>query len=192
MMLLIDDIWVTDAVLERKFVCDLTTCKGACCVAGEHGAPLEPAERAQLEEDINQIKPYLTDEGRKAIDQKGVAYEIKDGLRTTLREDAACAFVTFDKNGTAKCGIEQAYEEGVTTFRKPISCHLYPIRVQKLKEGEALNYNEWEICHGACLLGEALKVPVYRFLRDALIRKYGEEFYQALEAAVALEQGEAD
>lgn len=187
-MLLIDNVWVTDGVLERRFICDLNACRGACCVAGDEGAPLDEAEVEQLQVDLEEIKPFLTEAGRTALDEQGVSYESKEGLRTTLRNDRACAFVQFDEKGIAKCGIEQAYEAGATPFRKPISCHLYPIRVQKLSDGEALNYNEWDICDPACKLGEEMKMPVYRFLKTALIRKYGQAFYEALEEGAELNE----
>ena len=190
-MLVIDDILVTDPILERDFVCNLSACKGACCVAGDRGAPLADAELPILEELQETVAPYLTAEGRAALQAQGPYFTDEEGHQTTLREDGACAYVNFDEKGIAYCGIERAHEEGKTDFKKPLSCHLYPIRVQPLHEGAALNYNEWDICDPACQLGAALKVPVYRFLKEALIRAYGEDWYAALEEAAALYQGKS-
>lgn len=185
-MLVIDDILVSDAVIERDFVCNLSACKGACCVAGDRGAPLDTGELSILEELQETVAPYLTAEGRAALQAQGPYLTDEEGHQTTLRKDGACAYVNFDEQGVAYCSIERAHEEGKTDFKKPLSCHLYPIRVQPLAEGAALNYNEWDICDPACQLGAALKVPVYRFLKEALIRAYGEDWYAALEEAVKL------
>ena len=183
-MQIVGDVVVSDDVLREAFVCNLKACKGACCVEGDAGAPIEPDELAELETLQEAVRPLLTEEGRQAIDVHGPFTAGRDGSRTPLRPDGACAYVTFDTDRTAKCGIEQAYQKGLTNFRKPISCHLYPIRVKKLFEGEALNYHRWDICSPACSLGEALKVPVYRFLKEALIRRYGEEWYGELEESL--------
>lgn len=188
-MLVIDDILVSDAVIQRDFVCNLSACKGACCVAGDRGAPLADAELPILEELQETVAPYLTKEGRTALQEQGPYLTDEEGHQTTLREDGACAYVNFDEKGVAYCGIERAFEEGKTNFKKPISCHLYPIRVQPLAEGAALNYNEWDICDPACQLGATLQVPVYQFLKEALILAYGAEWYAALEQAAALYQG---
>lgn len=188
-MLVIDDILISDAVVAREFVCNLSACKGACCVEGDRGAPLGEEEPGVLEELQEAVKPYLTEEGRKALAEKGAYQTDAAGHQTTLRADGACAYVNFDEKGIAYCGIERAHEEGKIDFKKPLSCHLYPIRVQPLAEGAALNYNEWDICDPACQLGAALQVPVYRFLKDALIRAYGAKWYAALEKAAALYQG---
>lgn len=181
-MLVIDNIIVTEPVLQRQFVCNLSACKGACCVAGDQGAPLEQAELVVLDGLQEVVAPFLTQEGREALQQQGPWVEESGKQYTTLRADGACAYVTFDEKGIAGCGIEKAWTAGKVDFRKPISCHLYPIRVQQLHEGEALNYNEWDICDPACQLGESLQVPVYQFLKEALTRKYGAEFYAILEA----------
>ncbi len=181
-MLVIDNIIVTEPVLQRQFVCNLSACKGACCVAGDQGAPLEQAELAVLDGLQEAVAPFLTQEGREALQQQGPWVEESGKQYTTLRADGGCAYVTFDEKGIAGCGIEKAWTAGKVDFRKPISCHLYPIRVQQLHEGEALNYNEWDICDPACQLGESLQVPVYQFLKEALTRKYGAEFYAILEA----------
>lgn len=183
-MIVIDETIVSDEFLERKFVCDLNACKGACCVEGESGAPLELEEIAILEDELEKIKPFLRPEGLKAIDKHGVFTLDSDGdFVTTLVGGAECAFATFDKNGIAKCGIEEAHKAGATIFKKPVSCHLYPARLSELKNYIGVNYHHWPICNAACELGAQLKVPVYVFLKEALIRRFGEEWYEQLCAA---------
>ncbi len=191
-MIQIGDILVSDELFDRKFVCDLTACKGACCVDGDSGAPLEEEELAVLDDVYGEVRPFLRPEGIKAIEEQGTYIVDTDGdYVTPLVNEEECAYVVFDRQGTAKCGIEQAYLAGKIEFRKPVSCHLYPIRVLRLPEGQALNYNEWSICRPACACGEKLDVPVYRFLKEPIIRHYGNEFYEALEAAAAFrKQGE--
>ena len=183
-MILIDDIIISDDVVEKHFVCNLKACKGACCVEGDSGAPLESDEVEILEKHIDQILPYLTEKGRSAIVQQGVfIVEEEDeytGLATPLIEGQACAYVQYHENGITYCGIEKAYLEGVIPFRKPISCHLYPIRIKQYDTITAVNFDEWDICDPACTLGNELKVPVYVFVKDALIRKFGEPFYEVL------------
>jgi hypothetical protein len=181
-MIIVDDKLVSEDLLEREFVCNLSACKGACCVAGDSGAPLMDEEVGILEDEFEQVKPYLRPEGLKAIAEQGVFVIDSDGDTVTpLVEGKECAFTIFDAKGTAYCGIEKAWQDGKTSFRKPISCHLYPIRVTQLPEYVALNYNRWDVCSPACALGEQLKVPVYRFLKDALTRAYGQDWYALLE-----------
>jgi hypothetical protein len=183
-MIAIDNTVVSEDLLEKKFVCDLTRCKGACCVEGESGAPLEESELKQLEKVYPIIKDTLTKEGRESIEEQGL-YVIDDegDIVTPLvggyRE---CAYTIFEK-GVAKCSIEKAFFEGKTKFRKPISCHLYPVRITKYKAYDAVNYEKWSICKPACKLGAELKVPVYVFLKDPLIRKYGKDWYKQLQLA---------
>jgi len=181
-MIAIDNLLISEEVIERQFVCNLTACKGACCVEGDAGAPLEKEEVKILKKELKNIKPFLTKEGIEAIEKHGVNVVDEGTLKTTLMKGGPCAFVTFDEKGITKCGIEKAYEAGATTFHKPISCHLYPIRVTKSDDMEFLNYDEWYICKAACTLGKKLQVPVYQFLKAPLIRKYGEEMFEALEA----------
>jgi len=181
MLVEIDDKLVSTQIFENKFVCDLNACKGACCVEGDAGAPLTFEEVDQMEEDLEVYLPYMRKEGIEAVEKTGVFYLDQDGEPvTTLVNGAECAFVYFDENGITKCAIEKAYLEGKTTFKKPISCHLYPIRVKKFNDYEALNYDEWPICKPACICGEALDVPVYRFLKEPIIRAWGEKFYNEL------------
>lgn len=183
-MIMIDDKLVSDELFEKKFVCDLGACKGACCVEGESGAPLEEEELDILEEIIDDVKPYMRKEGLASIEKHGL-YEIDtDGEYVTpLVEGKECAYVSFDKNGTAKCAIEQAYRDGKINFPKPISCHLYPIRITELKDFTALNFHHWPICAPAHSCGAKLDVKVYRFLKEPIERKFGKLFFEKLEAA---------
>lgn len=181
MLVQIDDKILSTELFERKFVCDLNACKGACCVEGDAGAPLTLEEVDILEEIYEDVKPYMRQEGIAAVEEEGVFYmDMTNEPATTLVNGAECAFVYFDDQGITKCAIEKAYLEGKTTWKKPISCHLYPIRVKDLGDSIALNYDEWPICKPACACGEKLDVPVFRFLKEPLIRAYGEEFYNDL------------
>jgi hypothetical protein len=181
-MILVENAVISDDIKEHFFVCDLTKCKGACCVEGDAGAPLEEEEIPVLEQEYEKIRPFLSEEGKEAIRKQGVWAIDQEGEKgtTTIGNNGACAFSLTDEKGVLSCGIEQAYLAGKTTFRKPISCHLYPIRVKRYDQYEALNYDRWDICDAACSLGKQLGVPLYRFLKDALIRKYGEEWYAQL------------
>ena len=174
---------ISEDLFERRFVCDLNACKGACCVAGSSGAPLEVEEEALLQELWPKIRPYIPEKGQRAIDEHGVSELDEDGdLVTTLVEGRGeCAFTVFDAQGIALCGVERAWKDGAIPFRKPISCHLYPIRIEKLKFHDGLNYHRWPICKPACECGTKLDVPVFRFLKDSLTRKYGAEWYAELE-----------
>lgn len=170
-------------VFKEEFVCNLSACKGACCVEGNAGAPVEKDEIEVLKEIYPRVAPYLTKEGREAIETQGTSVQGHGEQETPLINGAECAYTIFDSDGTAKCGIEQAYTDGKIEWKKPISCHLYPIRVAKYTSFEALNYDRWSICSDACSLGRELKVPVYKFLKEPLIRKYGEMFYAEIENA---------
>ena len=182
-MIVIDDKLVSDDIVEKQFVCDLVKCKGGCCEEGDAGAPIDKKEMQLLEKNFEAIKPYLTKEGIKTIEQKGYyEYSREFGWVTPAIEGKMCAYGFRDKNEVIKCGIEKAYNDGKTTWRKPVSCHLFPIKTKRTGTGELLNYEpRKDLCNAACALGEKLKVPVYEFLKDALIRKYGEEFYNALD-----------
>jgi len=171
---------VSDEVIEKEFVCNLTACKGQCCIDGDAGAPLDENETEILDEIYETIKPYLRAEGIKAIEDQGKWVVGSDGeYETPLINGGECAYVIFDGN-TALCAIEQAYNEGLVSWKKPISCHLYPIRIKEYSQFSAVNYNKWHICDDACTLGKELEVPVYRFLKEPLIRKYGEDWYKEL------------
>lgn len=181
MLVEIGDKVVSTQIFERKFVCDLNACKGACCVEGDAGAPLTFEEVSILEDDLEAIKPFMRKEGIEAIEKTGVFYMDQDNEPvTTLVNNSECAFVYFDENGITKCAIEQAHKEGKTNFKKPISCHLYPIRVKKFNDFKALNYDKWSICEPACACGESLNVPVFKFLKEPIIRAFGEDFFQEL------------
>ena len=180
-MFQIEKTLVSEEILENDFVCNLNACKGACCVEGDLGAPLEEHELAELEGAYEAVKPYLSEEGIKAIEKEGLYIKDFEGdYSTTTIGGKECAFAIYDEKGILKCGIEQAYFDGKTTFRKPVSCHLYPIRITKYDHYDALNYDRWDICSAACALGDKLGVPVYKFLKEALIRKYGEAWYEEL------------
>ena len=168
-------------LFEKKFVCNLNACMGACCIEGDAGAPLEMEEIDLLEESLDIIKPYMRQEGIEVIDKQGVFYMDEDNEPvTSLVKNGACAFVYFDKNNSTKCSIEKAHSEGKLDFKKPISCHLYPVRVTKLRNYEAINFNQWDICSDACTLGTELNVKVYKFLKEPIIRKWGERFFTEL------------
>lgn len=174
---------ISEDLFEKRFVCDLNACKGACCVEGESGAPLLKEEAEQIEKLWPKYKSYIPEKGRQAVAEQGFSVIDEDGDLVTPLVDGKkeCAFTVFDEKGIALCGVEKAWKDGAIPFRKPISCHLYPIRVVKLKEHDGLNYHKWPICKPACTCGAKLDVPVYRFLKDALVRAYGQEWYEELE-----------
>ena len=188
-MIEIDDKIVSADLLREYFACDLAACKGICCVEGNAGAPLEMDEVDTLEEEYPNYKPYMTPEGIRAVEAQGFMVVDEDGDYTTpLVDDAECAYA-YTEEGIPFCAIEKAFREGKTTFRKPISCHLYPIRIGDYGPYKAVNYHRWDVCRAAVELGRKKGVPVYRFLREPLIRKFGEDWYHELEeAAVELEK----
>lgn len=173
---------VSQVAFEHAFCCDLTKCKGACCVEGDAGAPLAESEVQILEEIQSDIQPFLRPEGIQSIMDQGVAIQEPNGEWVTpLVDGKECAYVVFD-GGVAKCGIEQAAAAGAVDWPKPISCHLYPIRVTKYQEFDALNVHHWKVCEPACSLGNELKLPVFRFLKEALVRAYGSDWMEEAEA----------
>ena len=186
-MILIEDILVSDDLIHKQFACQLTACKGACCVEGDFGAPLEDEEIFLIENVLDKILPYLGKESVNKISSEGFYTESKsrDAYETNLMKDASCVFMGRDELGITFCGIEKAYNDGQIEYKKPISCHLYPVRVSTNKQTgfEALNYDVWDICSAACSNGAKQGIYIYQFVKDALIRKYGESFYEALEAA---------
>ena len=183
-MIQIDKTLVSEDLIDQAFVCDLNSCKGACCVQGAYGAPLEEEETQRLQEIYPAVKPFLRKEGISAIEAQGTYVKGEDGeWETPLVNGEECAYTVFDLNGTAQCGIEKAHQAGAIDWLKPISCHLYPIRITQYSSFAAVNYHRWEICNPACSLGEKLQQPVYRFVKNALIRKFGKEWYTALERA---------
>ena len=173
---------ISEDILDNDFVCNLKACKGACCVEGDAGAPLEKEEVEILREIYPKVKPFLKAEGIAAIEAQGTSIETAFGdLETPLVEGKECAYTIFTDNGKAFCGIEKAYLEGAIDWKKPISCHLYPIRAKDYTQFTAINYNKWDICDDACVLGASLEVPVYKFVKEALIRKFGKDWYRELE-----------
>ena len=177
---------VSEDIIEKEFVCNLGACKGACCIEGEAGAPVTKEEVEILNDIYPKVKPYLRPEGIKVIEELGthIITDLSE-LETPLVNGKECAYVTISENGKAGCGIEDAYNDGKIGFKKPISCHLYPIRVHDYSEFAAVNYHKWPICNDACALGKELKVPVYKFVKEALIRKFGENWYLELEKIAA-------
>lgn len=172
---------VSEEILEKEFVCNLAACKGACCVDGDAGAPLTEEETKILADIYPKVKLFLRPEGVAAIEAQGTSVIGEDGeFETTLIDGADCAYVIFDGK-TALCGIEQAYNQGLVDWKKPVSCHLYPIRVKEFSDFSAVNYHKWHICDDACSLGKELEVPVYKFVKEALVRKFGSDWYAELE-----------
>jgi hypothetical protein len=180
-MIQIGDKIVSRDLFENHFICHLEKCEGDCCVHGDSGAPLEENEAQMIEKDLAKITPLMRAEGQRAVNEQGGWVIDHEGDRVTpLVGKEECAYVFFE-DGIARCAIEMAYEENLITFQKPISCHLYPIRVSKLKDATALNYHKWSICEPARVLGKEKEVPVFRFLKDAIVRVFGKEFYGELE-----------
>ncbi|MFM1877174.1 MAG: hypothetical protein RLZZ241_40 [Bacteroidota bacterium] len=178
----IDNVVVSQEILKKDFVCNLQACKGGCCVDGNAGAPLEPSELEILDEIFPKVKPYLRTEGVEAIEAQGTHVLGEDGeWETPLINGAECAYVIF-RDGISLCGIEAAQRDGIISWKKPVSCHLYPIRIREYTQLTAVNYHKWEICKPACTLGSELQVPVYKFVKEALIRKFGTAWYAELEA----------
>lgn len=183
-MIEIDGKIVSIDLLTEYFSCDISKCKGICCVEGNSGAPLEPYEVRLLKEGYNAYKPYLKPEGINAIEQQGFVVVDEDGdLTTPLINNAECAY-SFEENGMTFCSIERAWREGKLNFQKPISCHLYPIRVTKFSNGTyGLNYHRWNVCSSAVVCGKREQIPVYKSLKSPIERHFGLEFYNALEEA---------
>ncbi len=172
---------VSRDVIDKKFVCNLSKCKGICCVEGDSGAPLNDEEIDILDKIYNDVKPYLRLEGIEAIEKQGkYIIDWDNEFVTPLINEKECAYAIFEDD-IAKCAIEKAFLEGKIDFKKPISCHLYPIRVKKLKEFDAINYDIWDVCNTAIDFGEKNNVPVYKFLKEPLTRGYGKKWYSELE-----------
>ena len=181
----IGDVLISDEVLTERFVCDLENCMGACCIEGDAGAPVDLDEIMQIEDVLPIIWDQLSIPARKVINKQGVAYTDPEGqLVTSIVNNKDCVFTCYDEKGCCFCALEKAYREGKTRFYKPLSCHLYPIRHKKVGDLDALNYHQWEVCKAAVLLGQKKDVRVYEFLKEPLIRKFGEAWYQELTEAV--------
>ncbi len=197
-MIVIDNILVSEDVVDKRFVCDLNKCKGGCCEEGDAGAPVEEAEMQIIREVYDKVKHLLPADAIKEIDRTGLfAKDDEFGWVTNTigSNKGICVFAFHDEQRIIKCAFEQAYREGLISWKKPISCHLYPITAKKGKNGdyERVNYEPREVlCKPGCNLGEELKVPVYQFLKEPLIRKYGEDFYNALDTIAKGEWEEID
>jgi hypothetical protein len=190
MYILDDKYLLSEDIFDKKFVCNLDACKGACCWEGEYGAPLNEDEIDILKAIYPKVKPYLTPAGIAAIEEQGtyISDEDEDLSTPLIGEAGPCVYINYSDNGTAYCGIEKAYLDGVVDFKKPISCHLYPIRLSVQPHYITFNYEKWDICSDACKLGDELKVPVYSFLKDALVRRFGAEFYVKLAEMAAFHE----
>jgi len=186
-MIQVDNKIISLDVFEKHFICDLNACKGACCVDGDSGAPLLENEVNILEDIYEQVKPFMAQKGIDVVDKVGVAVlDIEGDVTTPLINNRECAFVVEEK-GISKCAIEKAYYDGKVKFKKPISCHLFPIRIKQYSDFDAVNYEEIKICKPACECGSKLEMPVYAFLKEPLVRKYGEAWYkELLEASKSL------
>lgn len=181
-MVLIGDVVVSFDVLKEKFCCDLDVCKGVCCIEGDAGAPVDLEEVGKLEEVLPAVWKELSPEARTIIDRQGVVYTDEEGdLVTSIVNGKDCVFTCHDEKGYCYCAIEKAYREGRCDFYKPVSCHLYPIRISDYGPYKAMNYHRWDVCKAAVALGENKDMPVYRFLKEPLIRKFGKEWYDELE-----------
>ena len=179
-MIIIDNILVSDELKEIRFACDLQACKGDCCVDGDAGAPLEEEEISIIEDDLVEIIPYMTKEGIDVVKKNGVfEYDVDGEYVTPLVNDDECAFV-YTEGGISYCAIEKAFREGKINFKKPISCHLYPVRLTYVGQTLAVNYHEWYMCSSALHCGSKKEVPLYKYLKEPLIRKFGETWYNKL------------
>lgn len=181
---------LSDEIFEEKFICDLCKCKGQCCVDGDSGAPLSREEFNEINEILPEIWNELSPKAQEVINKQGIAYNDYDGeLVTSIIDGRECVFAFYDENGICKCAIDDAYREGRITVQKPISCHLYPIRLKEYVEFTAVNYHRWSVCEPAVELGSRQGVPIFRFLKEPLIRKFGEDWYnEVCEAAELLKK----
>ena len=179
-MIPVGETLVSDDVAQVRFCCDLPRCHGACCVAGDGGAPLEEDEIEQIQDSMEEIIPYMVPKGIEVVRESGVFdYDAAGNFVTPLVDGRECAFVYFTGK-IARCAIEKAYDSGKIDFRKPVSCHLYPVRINTYNGFDAVNYHKWSICSKALVNGKKLDLPLYRFLKDSLIRKYGIAWYNDL------------
>ena len=184
-MLQIDDTIISFDLFEEQFVCNLVACKGECCIEGDAGAPLEQDEIEKIQAILPLIWDDLTEVSKEVIRKQGIFYIDEDNEPvTSIVNGRECVFTYTDESGVCKCAIEKAFRAGKTDFPKPVSCHLYPVRVQQYNDFKAVNYHRWSICNCAVTLGKQLKVPVYQFLKEPLIRKFGENWYEQLVVAV--------
>ena len=191
-MIQIQHTLLSDEIFEEQFICDLCKCKGECCVEGESGAPITREEFQEIEGILPEIWDDLSPKAQEVINKQGIAYTDYDSeLVTSLVNGKECVFTYFDADGVCKCAIDNAYRQGRISVRKPVSCHLYPIRLAEYRDFTAVNYHRWSVCEPAVKLGRKEGVPLYRFLKEPLIRKFGEEWYnEVCEAARLLDKKE--
>lgn len=183
-MIQIGDVVVSFDIFREKFCCDLGACKGQCCIDGDAGAPIEPEEASELEKVLPVIWNELSAKAREVINKQGVAYRDRDGdLVTSIVDNKDCVFTCYDEKGVCYCAVEKAFREGKTGFYKPVSCHLYPIRIGDYGPYKAVNLHRWEICKAAFVLGKSRNIVIYEYLKEPLIRKFGKEWYEELEIA---------
>lgn len=186
-MIQIQQTLLSDEIFEEQFICDLCKCKGQCCVDGESGAPLTHEEYEQINNILPVIRHMLSPEAQALISEQGIAYTDVDGeLVTSIINGEECVFTWFDEDGVCKCAIDTAYREGLTDVQKPLSCHLYPIRLTEYADFTAVNYHRWSVCKPAVKLGRKEGLPIYRFLREPLIRRFGEVWYMEVCEAASL------
>ena len=177
-MFIIQDTLVSLDILEKEFCCDLDTCKGCCCIEGDAGAPLEDDEEQKIQQILPLLLPDMTPEARLVVETQGISYIDPSGERvTSIVDDKDCVFARTDHNGWCYCLIEKAYRAGRIDFKKPISCHLYPIRLSRVGDTVGLEYHRWDICHCARKKGKQLHLPIYVFLKEPLIRRFGQAWY---------------
>ncbi len=190
-MFQIKDTIVSDEIIEENFLCDLSACKGECCVEGDSGAPLEDEEVKIIEDLLPEVWSDLSPAAQEIIKQQGVAYKDNDGdMVTSIVNGKDCVFTCYDEKGICKCAIEKAYREGRVNFYKPISCHLYPIRLQKYENFTAVNYHGWRVCKAAVELGNLKGLKIYQFLKEPLIRCFGEDWYEELSLVAKIKNEE--
>jgi len=183
-MIVIEDTLISEDLIESQFMCNLKACKGACCIEGDQGAPLLESECEEIAENLDKILPYLPKSQQEKIAEIGFSTLYADGdLGTSMMDDGACVFVVNEK-GILGCGIEKAFFAKDSSFQKPISCHLYPVRVKTYKEFTSVNYNRWDICSPACTFGKEHQMPLYLFVENALVRRFGQEWMDTLKATV--------
>ena len=181
-MFLIQNTLVSLDVLEKEFCCDLDKCRGCCCIEGDAGAPISDEEVKQIETILPILLPEMTKEAREVVERQGISYLDPSGERvTSIVNDKDCIFARTDHNGWCYCLIEKAYNAGKIGFKKPISCHLYPIRLTRVGDMTGVEYHRWDICHCARQLGKKLHTPLYQFLREPLVRRFGEAWFDELE-----------
>ena len=181
-MFLIQNTLVSLDVIEKEFCCDLDSCRGCCCIEGDAGAPLTKEEEDKINEILPVLLPEMTKEAKEVVEAQGIAYnDPSDERVTSIVNDKDCIFARTDHKGWCYCLIEKAYNAGKIDFKKPISCHLYPVRLTKVGDLTGLEYHRWDICHCARQLGKKQHIKIYQFLRETLIRRFGQAWYDELE-----------